>query len=141
MAIKELKKIIVTDDDEDILQITQVTLEIMQDVQIKYCHSGQETIQEALRFQPDLIILDVMMPDMDGLATLQVMHMMPALAQIPVVFMTARARKEEVEDYKKRGVIDVIIKPFDPLTLEETIRTIWQNYQKADSLYQREFKN
>lgn len=129
MASVPLKKMIITDDDEDILTITQFSLEDIPEVEIKYCHSGQETIQEALTFQPDLILLDVMMPNMDGLATLAALKLLPSLSQIPVIFLTARARKEEVEDYKKRGAIDIILKPFDPLLLSETIRQIWETYQ------------
>ncbi len=127
--MKALKKIILTDDEEDIITIARFSFEMMPDVQVKFCHSGQETIQEALSFLPDLILLDVMMPNMDGLSTLQALKLMPSLAPIPVVFLTARSRKEEIKEYKRLGAFDIIPKPFDPMTLPQTIATIWEAYQ------------
>lgn len=97
---------------------------------MKYLTSGEGAIREALTFQPDLIILDVMMPKMDGIDTLNAMHLLPSIAHIPVVFNTAKVQKEEIARYYKLGIVDVIIKPFDPLTLASSIQNIWDKYQE-----------
>lgn len=115
---------IVVDDDENILEIVTFALEELP-IDIRYCHSGQEAIQEALSFQPDLILLDFMMPNMDGEAVLHAMRLIPTLANIPVIFLTAKIQKEEREQYLKMGAVQVIGKPFDPMTLGETIQKYW----------------
>lgn len=120
---------IVVDDDEDVLTIAKYCLESLKGVNIKYLTSGEETLKEALTFRPDLILLDVMMPKMDGITTLKTMKMVPNLANIPVIFFTAKVQKEELAQYLKLGVIETIIKPFDPLTLSDTILKIWDRYQ------------
>jgi CheY-like chemotaxis protein len=77
---------------------------------------------------PDLILLDVMMPRMDGIATLKALQLLPNLAHIPIIFLTAKAQKYEVEDYFKLGIADVIVKPFDPNTLGSAIVRIWETW-------------
>ena len=129
MDKKPLTKMIVVDDDEDVLTIAKYCLESLKGVNIKYLTSGEETLKEALTFRPDLILLDVMMPKMDGITTLKTMKMVPNLANIPVIFFTAKVQKEELAQYLKLGVIETIIKPFDPLTLSDTILKIWDRYQ------------
>lgn len=124
-AMRSLTKMIVVDDDKDILTIIQYCLEGMSEISIKYCQTAQEAIQEALVFLPDLMLVDVMMPGMDGIAMVEAMRLMPSLANIPVVFVTAKIQKEEIDSYFKLGVADVITKPFDPIGLPETIQKIW----------------
>lgn len=133
MIKKPLTKLLFIDDDNDILTIAKYCLESLSGVTVKYLSSGEETIQEALDFQPDLIILDVMMPKMDGVATINAMHLIPSIVHIPVVFITAKVQKEEIAQYFKLGVIDVITKPFDPLTLPSTIQNIWDKYQEQSN--------
>ena len=131
-----LKKMLLVDDDRDILTIVQFTFEeSLPDLEIKYCQSGEEAIQEALRFSPDLIILDMMMAKMDGLETMQAMHILPSLSHIPIIFLTAKIQKEEIENYLKLGAIAVIPKPFDPLTLGLEIKKCWEIYNKKHSLH------
>lgn len=124
-----LKKIIFVDDDNDILTIAKYSLE-ESDKTIKYINSGEEAIQEALIFNPDLILLDVMMPKMDGISTLNAIRLLPSLSKTPVVFITAKVQKEEIANYSKLGILDIIIKPFDPITLASTIQKIWDSYQE-----------
>ena len=131
MTKKLLNKILFVDDDPDILTIARYCLENSSDITVKYLNSGERAIQEALVFQPDLILLDVMMPNMDGISTLTAMRLLPSLAKIPVVFITAKVQKEELVNYSKLGILDVIIKPFDPLTLASTIQHIWIKYQET----------
>ena len=92
--------------------------------QVSVVSSGEEALERAATERPDLILLDVMMPGMDGLATLGRLRACLATAQIPVILLTARAQSHEVEGYLKLGATGVIRKPFDPLTLPEDIRRI-----------------
>jgi two-component system OmpR family response regulator len=129
--LRTLKKILVIDDDEDVLKIVQYCLASISQVELKCALSGEEGIQAALEMEPDLILLDMMMPTMDGMATLQAMQLIPKLQCIPVVFLTAKAQKKEIEQYMASGAVDVIVKPFDPLTLSQTVLQIWEKSQKA----------
>ena len=90
-----------------------------------YCKSGVELLEKAKEFKPDLFLLDVMMPDMDGPTTLSRLRAIPEFADIPAIFMTAKIQPNEIEDYKKIGVLDVISKPFDPMKLADNIRDAW----------------
>lgn len=125
MNPKPLTKLLVVDDDSDTLLITRYSLQSLKNVEVKYVSSGKEALREALQFQPDLILLDVMMPEMDGITTLKTMQKTDTLAHIPVVFFSAKVQQEEVTSYLHAGAVDVIVKPFDPLTLGETILKIW----------------
>lgn len=128
MKNKPLTKILFVDDDLDILTIAKYCLEDLSGVTIKYLTSGEEAIKEALVFEPDLIILDVMMPKMDGVSTFNAMRLLPTLTHIPVVFITAKVQTEELANYYKLGALDVIVKPFDPLMLPATVQNIWKKY-------------
>ena len=125
-------KILVVDDDTDILMIIRYCLKSASDFELKCVISGQEAISIAMEMEPDLIILDVMMPEMDGVATLKAMKLIPKLAHIPIIFLTAKVKKEEIEEYFRLGICEVIIKPFDPLSLPATLRKIVQGLGIAD---------
>ncbi|MCX6989996.1 MAG: response regulator [Chlamydiae bacterium] len=129
MTKKVLKKILLVDDDQDILNVARYCLEELKDIEIKYLSSGEEAIKEALTFQPDLILLDVMMPKMDGITALKAIRLLPSMGSVPVIFFTAKVQKEEISTYHKNGVIDIITKPFDPMTLASRILEIWNRYQ------------
>lgn len=131
MVAQPLTKVLVVDDDDDTLVIARYSLKNLKDVEVKYASSGGAAVKEALRFQPDLILLDVMMPDMDGMATLKEIRSLTAISHIPVVFFTAKAQKEEIDSYIQAGVLDVIVKPFDPIHLGEVILKIWNKQQEA----------
>lgn len=130
---KLLRKLLFVDDDEDTLIIAGYSLRNLKEVEVKYVRSGEEAIEVAVQFQPDLILLDVMMPKMDGIATLKAIRELPSIAHIPVIFFTAKVQKEEIVTYLRMGVIDVIVKPFDPLTLGSTIQKIWDKEQRRPS--------
>ena len=125
---RDLKRILFIDDDPDIHFIVQLSLESLTGVKLDSALSGEEGIKSALQFKPDLILLDVMMPKMDGIETLKALKLMPNLASIPVVFLTARAQRSDLEDYHNSGALDVIVKPFDPLTLPDIVLQIWNQY-------------
>ncbi len=93
---------------------------------VKICSAGEEALREAAAFTPDMILLDVMMPGIDGPATLKRLREQPALAAVPVAFMTAKVQPAEIAHYKSLGALDVIAKPFDPMTLADKIRAIWE---------------
>ncbi len=118
---KELKKILFVDDDEDIHLIVKLSLHEIPNLEFRSAYSGEDAIKIAMEFLPDLILLDVMMPKMDGFATLQAIRLMPTLLNIPIIFLTARVQKAEIETYLKLGVLDVITKPFDPATFAPNI--------------------
>ena len=92
---------------------------------LEVCGNGDEALAKAVDFAPDLLLLDVMMPGMDGPTTLKALREIPELANTPAIFMTAKVQPHEVEEYKALGAVDVIAKPFDPMTLSENLRNIW----------------
>lgn len=126
MAAPELQKILVVDDEPDIQTVASLALDDVAGFEVAICSSGQEALEVAATFRPDLILLDVMMPKMDGLQTLRAMRDVPDLAAIPIIFLTAKVQHEEVSSYKEQGAIDVIAKPFDPMELGNTVRRIWE---------------
>lgn len=120
-----LTRILFVEDDPDIRTIAQLALEAVGGYTVAVCESGDEALSVAPGFRPDLMLLDVMMPGMDGPTTLAALKRLPSLATTPVIFMTARVQRHEVEQYRVLGAIDIIPKPFDPLLLPETIAKIW----------------
>jgi len=120
-----LKTISCIDDDEDILAIVDMALQLDGDLEVSTYQSALEALETLPRTVPDLILLDVMMPEMDGQQVLESLRQRPTLVATPVIFMTARVQAQEVERYHALGVAGVISKPFDPITLSGDIRRIW----------------
>lgn len=129
MAMSSLERILHVDDDTDIQKVTKLALEEIGGFVVEICSSGREAIDKAPIFAPDLILLDVMMPGMDGPETLRRLRKLPEMAETPVIFMTAKAQAREIERYKAMGAVDIVTKPFDPMTLSQQIRDIWQRYR------------
>lgn len=125
----ELKRILHVEDDRSIQAVAKVALEAVGGFQVLSCSGGQEALEQVLDFAPHFILLDVMMPDMDGPQTLERLHDLIDLQQIPVAFMTAKVQPNEIAHYLSLGARDVIIKPFDPMQLANQVRTIWQRAQ------------
>jgi len=123
--MSELKKILYVEDEPDIQMIARVALENVGGFELCVCSSGAEAIEKAVSFDPDLLLLDVMMPGMDGPTTLGELRKIPQLAKTPVMFMTAKVQPQEVEFLKSLNVADVIAKPFDPMGLANNIRDSW----------------
>lgn len=121
----ELQRILYVEDDADIRAVAELALETVGGFSVKSCSSGQEALLEGPDFAPELILLDVMMPGMDGPSTYRAMQQIPALKGRPVVFMTAKVQTEEIAFYRRLGAVEVIPKPFDPMTLADQIRDIW----------------
>lgn len=123
--MKELKNIMLVEDDYDIQEIVKLSLSSIGNFNLSICSSGEEALKEVLKSKPQLILLDVMMPVMDGPTTLKNLRLMSEAASIPVVFITAKVQPYEIESYKTMGIVDVISKPFNPMTLSETVLKIW----------------
>lgn len=122
---KELRKVLFVDDDEDIHMILKMCLKEIPQLEVRSAFSGSEALELAQASPPDLIILDVMMPKMDGPETLQALKKLPSLQAIPVVFLTAKAEKSELEGLLKCGAKEVLTKPFDIKTFPKQILDIW----------------
>ena len=125
--MSELKRILYVEDEPDIQAVAKLALEMVGGFTVRVCSSGEEALKVATDFAPDMILLDVMMPGMDGPSTLKALRNLPSLAKIPVAFMTAKVQPQEVEQYRSLGALDVIAKPFDPMTLADQVRAIWSS--------------
>lgn len=123
-----LEKILYVEDETDIQEVAKLALEAVGGFEVKLCSSGTDALREAPLILPDLILLDVMMPGMDGQTTFNELRKIPQLAGTPIIFMTAKVQAQEVERYKEMGALDVITKPFDPMTLSAQIKAIWAQH-------------
>ena len=126
--MSELKTILYVEDEPDIQAVAKIALEVVGGFELKICSSGEEALACAISFAPDLLLLDVMMPGMDGPSTLKELKLLPELADTPAIFMTAKVQPNEVAEYKSLGALDVIAKPFDPMALSEQIKAVWQKH-------------
>lgn len=125
MTSSPLTKILIVEDDLDIQTVARIALETVGGFTVETCASGREAIEVAPRFRPDIILLDVMMPEMDGPTTLRHLRADPTVGTTPVAFCTAKAMPAEIEHYRNLGSAGVIAKPFDPMTLADQVREIW----------------
>lgn len=123
--MSELQRILYIEDKADIRTVALLALEVVGGFTVKACASGQEALAEAEAFAPDLILSDVMMPEMDGPTTFKALKALPSLSHVPVIFMTAKVQADEIDYFKSLGVSDVIAKPFDPMTLADQVRNSW----------------
>lgn len=123
--MSELNKILYVEDEPDIQAVASIALSDVGGFTLEICSSGKSALEKAVAFKPDLLLLDVMMPEMDGPATLEALRRLPETAQTPAIFMTAKVQTHEVEHFKSLGAIQVVAKPFDPMTLAQTLRDIW----------------
>jgi CheY-like chemotaxis protein len=124
-------RILHVDDEPDIRDIVDMSLNLNPDFRVRACGSGAEAIQAATEWSPDVILLDVMMPRMDGPTTLAKLRKNPRTCEIPVLFMTARVQTREVEQFIALGAQGVISKPFDPMTLAGEVRNRLQALKQA----------
>jgi two-component system, OmpR family, response regulator len=120
-----LNRILYVEDEPDIRFVAEMALQAVGGFTVISCASGQEALAVAPQARADLLLLDVMMPAMDGPGTLAALRCLAATAQTPVIFMTAKVQAAEVAAYKALGALDVIAKPFDPMTLSARIQQIW----------------
>jgi two-component system OmpR family response regulator len=124
--LPQLKSIILVEDEPDIQILIKIALETVGKFNIQIFSSGKDLIKQIDSLSADLILLDVMMPDMDGMSVLLNLQKNPHSARIPVVFITASVSNKDIAKYKKTGALDVIAKPFDPMTLADRVKQIWK---------------
>jgi len=126
-----LQRILYLEDEPDIRTVAQLALETVGGFTVKVCSSGHEALEKAAAFCPDLMLLDAMLPGLDGPATLAALRKLPETAGTPVVFMTAKVQRQEIDEFEALGALGVIAKPFDPISLPEQLRDIWKNRDSA----------
>lgn len=128
MNSTKLLKILYAEDEPDLQTLVGMVLKMKGGFEVKICSSGNEAIQIAPDFKPDLFLLDVMMPGKDGPSTLKSLRELPEFQKTPAIFITAKSNAKDLIDFKDKGAIDVITKPFDPLELPVLISRIWDKY-------------
>lgn len=128
MPDQTLQRILYVEDEPDIQAVVRLALESIGGYSLEVCSSGQEALEKGEAFNPDMLLLDVMMPGLDGPTTLKELRKKPSLADKPAVFMTAKVQPQEVAHYKEIGAVDVIVKPFDPTTLSDDVNKIYQKW-------------
>lgn len=116
-----LSKVLVVEDDSDIQTVIRMSLRVRGVNEIVVTDSGEDCLAVAAQLQPDVILMDVMMPRLDGFETCKRLKADPSTQQIPVIFLTAKAQRFEVKQGLDSGALGYLIKPFDPMTLHEQI--------------------
>ena len=124
---RPLTSLLYVDDDADIREIVEMSLGLDGSLRVTSSSGGEHSLNTMRSERPDLVVLDVMMPGMDGPAILLRMRADPELAHIPVIFMTAKADPQEVARFRDLSAIGVIAKPFDPMALGGQVRALWNS--------------
>ncbi len=127
---RTLRRVLVAEDDPDIRGVLWLALERLGGLEVHLCAGGAEVLESLRVVEPDLVILDVMMPGMSGPTVAAAIRSLDREPEVPIVFLTARAREEEVQHLLTVGALAVIRKPFDPLTLADRIRELWAEVQE-----------
>jgi CheY-like chemotaxis protein len=123
-------RVLIIDDEEDIRTIARLCLGRVGGMEVIDASNGMDGITLASEHRPDVILLDVMLPTMDGPATFRELQKNPDTASIPVIFLTAKAMASELEKLQATGVAGVLTKPFDPMALPAQVRAILGVKQK-----------
>jgi len=127
MESGHLQSILCVEDDPDIQVVSKMALEFVGNFVVRICSSGAEALQlVAAGYIPDLLLLDVMMPEMDGPDTLAKLRLLACTARTPVIFMTAKLHSSEINYYMTLGALGVIAKPFNPMQLANQVRQLWE---------------
>ena len=127
---EELKRVMIIDDDELVAEFAAMTLQAV-GLSVHYCASGERALEEITEFQPQLVLLDTMMPDMDGVETFKALRQLPAGAEVPIVFMTGKKTGPYQHTYAELGALGVIGKPFEAALLRKQLGTLWQQRSAA----------
>jgi two-component system, OmpR family, response regulator len=137
---QSLVRILAIDDDPDVLEAATLALGKVGGYVVQTCLSGNEAVRQCASFRPDLVLLDVMMPGMDGFATLKALRELETTRDTPVVFMTALAQRHEIAHYRSLGCQGVILKPVDLFALPEMLQRMWSHQPcPVAEQHQREF--
>jgi CheY-like chemotaxis protein len=130
-VLSPLSHVACVDDDADILHVAALALEAIGGLRVTTFEGPMRALDGLAQAKPDLLLLDVMMPEMDGPTFLKTILGRKELASLPVIFMTARVQTSEVHRYKALGAAGVVAKPFDPMTLADEVQTIWRSWRSA----------
>jgi CheY-like chemotaxis protein len=125
---KPLRDILIVEDEADLLRLAQLCLQTLGGFRVTAAATGRHALESARAHRPDLVLLDVMMPVMDGPSTLAAFRADPHLKDVPVIFMTARVRSTEVEAYLAMGADGVIAKPYEARDLLRQIGDVWERF-------------
>ncbi len=129
-----MMRLLYIEDEPDIRDIALVSLRDVGGFDVTLAGSGREALGLVRSIQPDVILLDVMMPGMDGPTTLRELRKIPETSRTPVIFMTAKVQAQEVAAFRKMGALDVIAKPFEPMGLADQVRDILRIHEPSSSL-------
>jgi CheY-like chemotaxis protein len=127
MPAQPLNRICYVEDDEDIQRIVRMSLERVGKMQVCICSDPLQAIGKMIEFKPELVMLDWMMPGMDGPTLFKKMREVPETQALPVVFITAKASQRELDELRTLGAVGTISKPFSPKDLPEQLRAIWKD--------------
>ena len=130
MGAITLQRILIADDEPDLLEIIRIALEIVGGYEVSICDSGAVLLERLPEFNPDLLVIDVLMPDMGGLELLERVREVPGYDSVPVVFLTGVAQEGELEALRRSGAAEIITKPFDPMTLADHIDGVWKTVRE-----------
>lgn len=125
------QRMVYVDDEPQSRKLVKETLGMDEKNMLVTCATGHELIARMPELQPDLILLDLRMPDMNGPDTIDAMRKIPAIEHAPIIFITERTKVKMIDEYKTLGVIGVIYKPFDAKTLRQQISELWQGHKTA----------
>lgn len=131
--MSKLPRVVHVEDDPDIREIALIALEMVGGLEVVQFASGREALDGAVAARPDLFLLDVMMPGMNGEETLRALRQMPEFETTPVIFMTAKAQQSDVRKFLDAGALEVIVKPFDPMQLATQILAIWGKWRQGEA--------
>lgn len=127
--MSELKKVMCVEDDPDIRSVLRFSLQKLAGLDVRLLEDGQKAIDAAPEFLPDMVLLDVMMPGLSGPETLVQLRTLPGMADVPVIFLTAKAMPHELETLLGHGALGVIVKPFDPIKLHDNLKVYWGQHR------------
>jgi CheY-like chemotaxis protein len=125
---KPLKSILYVEDDLMVRTTAKLVMEVLGKFEVRECSSGREALVAARDFHPDLILLDVLMPELDGVNTLAMLRRMPHLADVPALFVTGLTSEADLQRYMDAGAIGVIPKPVMPMRLTGQLQTLWSKH-------------
>ena len=122
---KELNKILYVEDEPDIRDIAKLVLEKVGQFEVQVASGGKEALELITTFQPDMVLLDAMMPEMDGPQTYEEIRKLEGFEEIPIAFLTAKIMENDISGFLAMGALGVIAKPFDPMGLSDQVRELW----------------
>ncbi len=130
--VSESISVVYVEDDPDLRELVEIIFARKAGMQIVALEPDPDVLEQVRKARPDIVMLDVMMPGIDGRTLASAMKTDPELATVPFVFMTAKARPQELEDLRGLGALGVISKPFDPLKLPDEVRRLLAKKQDSD---------